>query len=83
MVNGKGVCAYATRTLLVVRKKKDTPLWAGSESESEVDVMGIQVSLPDSKAERAILPTDGNIQWGLAKAHVAANDSAHHQLVSH
>ncbi|PSR86298.1 Linoleate 9S-lipoxygenase 7 [Actinidia chinensis var. chinensis] len=74
----KGVCAYASRTLLFLRDD-DTlkPLaielsWPGPSSGVE----GHRVFLPSTQGTKAAL-------WQLAKAHVAVNDSCHHQLISH
>ncbi|KAF3948713.1 hypothetical protein CMV_025324 [Castanea mollissima] len=77
-INTKGVCAYASRTLLF-RRSDDTlkPIaielsLPGSSYASEINM----VLLPASHGNEAAL-------WQLAKAHVVANDSVHHQLISH
>ncbi|GFZ20057.1 PLAT/LH2 domain-containing lipoxygenase family protein [Actinidia rufa] len=74
----KGVCAYASRTLLFLRDD-DTlkPLaielsWPGPSTSVEDH----RVFLPSTQGTKAAL-------WQLAKAHVAVNDSCHHQLISH
>ncbi|EOX93740.1 Lipoxygenase, putative isoform 2, partial [Theobroma cacao] len=66
----KGVCAYATRTILKTSGRGDI-----------LEPIAIQLRLPDSEMDMVLDP--GALEWDLAKAHVAANDAAHHQLVSH
>ncbi|KAG4132841.1 hypothetical protein ERO13_D08G058200v2 [Gossypium hirsutum] len=77
MINGKGVHAYATRTILIA----DDP-----SSEGIVPV-AIELSLPeDSDDGRSMFLVEENcsgVLWELAKFHVASNDTAYHQLVSH
>ncbi|KAK6259685.1 hypothetical protein SCA6_014159 [Theobroma cacao] len=70
MINAKGVCAYATRTIL-----------KSSGSDDRLEPIAIELCLPDSDMDMVLRPDDE--RWELAKAHVAANDAAHHQLVSH
>ncbi|CAN1325703.1 Linoleate 9S-lipoxygenase 6 (Fragment) [Linum perenne] len=77
-INAEGVCAYATRTLLFLR------------SDSTLKPLVIELSLPGisrgATKSRIILPARQGTEaalWQLAKAHVMANDSAYHQLVSH
>lgn len=74
----EGVCIYASRTLLFLK------------DDGTLQPLVIELSLPgDEEGEeinRVFLPasegTDGAL-WQLAKAHVAVNDSGHHQLISH
>lgn len=77
-INTKGICAYASRTLLFLR------------SDATLKPVAIELSLPGSSTDevssRVFLPAKEDIQgavWQLAKAHVLANDSAYHQLVTH
>ena len=77
-INTKGVCAYASRTLLFRR------------SDDTLKPIAIELSLPGSsyasENNMVLLPAShGNeaALWQLAKAHVVANDSVHHQLISH
>lgn len=77
-INTKGVCAYASRTLLFLR------------NDSTLKPLAIELSLPISSAgkedQRVFLPSTQGTEaaiWQLAKAHVASNDSCHHQLISH
>ncbi|KAK8501769.1 hypothetical protein V6N12_072906 [Hibiscus sabdariffa] len=71
MINGKGICAYASRTIL--------------KSGSMLEPIAIELSLPDksdgSRDIRVFSPEDD--LWELAKIHVACNDAAYHQLISH
>ena len=72
MINGKGVCAYATRTILA----------AGSTLGLDtIEPVAIELRLPDPNSNMVVFPDD--FRWELAKLHVAANDAAYHQLVSH
>ncbi|XWS31188.1 hypothetical protein CRYUN_Cryun23aG0056000 [Craigia yunnanensis] len=73
MINGKAVCAYASRTILA------------AESTLELDTIepvAIELRLPDPNSNMVVFPND-YFRWELAKFHVAANDAAYHQLVSH
>lgn len=77
-INARGVCAYASRTLLFLRE------------DATLKPVAIELSLPGSSTEtefhRVLTPASGGIEaamWQLAKTHVAANDCAYHQLVSH
>ncbi|CAI0426523.1 unnamed protein product [Linum tenue] len=77
-INANGVCAYASRTLLFLR------------SNATLKPLVIELSLPGfsrrTTSSRVFLPASqgtGAALWQFAKAHVTANDSAHHQLVSH
>ncbi|XP_038899357.1 linoleate 9S-lipoxygenase 5-like isoform X4 [Benincasa hispida] len=78
-INSGDVFAYASRTLLFLR------------SDSTLKPLAIELSLPYSEAEGeeiswVYLPAAEGLEaalWQLAKAHVAANDSVYHQLVSH
>ncbi|KAB2015901.1 hypothetical protein ES319_D08G058800v1 [Gossypium barbadense] len=71
MINGKGVCAYATRTVLI----------APDSSSEMLQPVGIELSLPGGSA-RLVVPQETPL-WEFAKFHVASNDTAYHQLVSH
>ncbi|MBA0736311.1 hypothetical protein Gogos_009874 [Gossypium gossypioides] len=77
MINGKGVCAYATRTILI----------ADDPSYETIIPVAIELSLPeDSDDGRSMFLVAENcsvVLWELAKFHVASNDAAYHQLVSH
>ncbi|CBI35577.3 unnamed protein product, partial [Vitis vinifera] len=77
-INTKGICVYASRTLLFLR------------DDHTLKLLAIELSLPGSSADmeinRVFLPTTQGTEaalWLLAKAHVAVNDSAYHQLISH
>ncbi|KAG5514887.1 hypothetical protein RHGRI_036064 [Rhododendron griersonianum] len=77
-INTKGVCAYASRTLLFLRK------------DSTLKPLAIELSLPIPSArnerQRVFLPSTHGSEaavWQLAKAHVVSNDACHHQLISH
>lgn len=78
-INSGDVFAYASRTLLFLR------------SDSTLKPLAIELSLPYSEAEGeeiswVYLPAAEGLEaalWQLAKAHVAANDSVYHQLISH
>ncbi|XP_008791769.1 probable linoleate 9S-lipoxygenase 4 [Phoenix dactylifera] len=77
-INEQKVCVYASRTLLFVKK------------DGTLEPLVIELNLPvngrGEETSRVFLPasqgTEGAL-WQLAKAHVAANDSGHHQLISH
>ncbi|OMP07928.1 Lipoxygenase [Corchorus olitorius] len=78
-MNSEGVCPCASRTLLFLR------------NDATLKPLAIELtySVPSDDNElrsRVLLPakegTDRAL-WQLAKAHVAANDSAYHQLVTH
>ncbi|XP_021685924.2 linoleate 9S-lipoxygenase 6 [Hevea brasiliensis] len=77
-INTKDVCAYASRTLLFL------------QNDATLKPVAIELSLPGSLEDNgtswvfhpAIEGTEAAI-WQFAKAHVAANDSAYHQLISH
>ncbi|KAJ0977170.1 hypothetical protein J5N97_012644 [Dioscorea zingiberensis] len=77
-INEEQVCMYASRTLLFLRQ------------DATLKPLVIELSLPSNKEgeeiSRVFLPanqgTEGAL-WQLAKGQVAANDSAHHQLISH
>ena len=71
MINGTGVCAYATRTILVVDPFSNL---------GTIEPIAIELSLPESSM---IVDVGDRFRWKLAKIHVAANDAAYHQLVSH
>ncbi|XP_052491322.1 linoleate 9S-lipoxygenase 5 [Gossypium raimondii] len=71
MINGKGVCAYATRTILI----------ASTSSSATLQPIGIELSLTGDST-RLLVPQDTPL-WEFAKFHVASNDTAYHQLVSH
>lgn len=77
-INANGACAYASRTLLFLR------------SDGMLKPLTIELSLPslslDREIQRIFLPAKQGTQaalWQLAKAHVLANDSYYHLLVSH
>ncbi|XP_077227677.1 putative linoleate 9S-lipoxygenase 4 [Tasmannia lanceolata] len=76
-INSRGMCIYATRTLLFLR------------NDSTLKPVAIELSLPGHDEEEhsmVICPaTQGTpaALWNLAKAHVVVNDSGHHQLISH
>lgn len=77
-INMKDVRAYASRTLLFL---------------GEDDILKpvvIELTLPRSSysmdVDRVFLPASQGTEaalWQLAKAHVGANDSAYHHLISH
>lgn len=76
----EGVCPCASRTLLFLR------------NDATLKPLAIELSYPDSfnnvdgMKTMVFLPEKEDIPqalWQLAKAHVAANDSAYHQLISH
>lgn len=77
-INSQKECVYASRTLLL---RKD---------DSTLKPLAIELCLPGAEEgeeiSRVFVPaTEGTERglWQLAKAHVAANDSGYHQLVSH
>lgn len=77
-VNTKGICAYASRTLLF------------SSIDGSLKPVAIELSLPgemrDVEIHSVFVPESQGIEaalWQLAKTHVTANDSVHHQLISH
>ncbi|CAA6660131.1 unnamed protein product [Spirodela intermedia] len=76
-INMQGVCIYASRTLLFL------------QADSTMKPVAIELSLPGEaggEINRVFLPARDGIEgalWQLAKAHVAVNDSGHHQLISH
>ncbi|XVF32054.1 hypothetical protein REPUB_Repub17cG0048800 [Reevesia pubescens] len=78
-INSEGVCPCATRTLLFLR------------NDATLKPLAIELCYPDSSdndgmVSTVILPAkEGTSRalWQLARAHVAANDSAYHQLISH
>ncbi|KAL4355973.1 hypothetical protein HN51_027345 [Arachis hypogaea] len=77
-ININGVCAYASRTFLFLR------------SDGMLKPMAIELSLPGSSLSKGIsrvfFPAKQGIEaalWQLAKAHVQANDTVYHQLISH
>lgn len=74
----QGVCVYASRTLLFVK------------NDGTLKPLVIELSFPvndrGEETSRVFLPASQGIEgaiWQLAKAHVAVNDSGHHQLISH
>ncbi|KAL3725032.1 hypothetical protein ACJRO7_030100 [Eucalyptus globulus] len=77
-INTNGICAYASRTLLF------------SSEDGSLKPVAIELSLPGSSSSEedswVFVPASQGIEaalWQLAKTHVTANDSAHHQLISH
>ncbi|KAF7825888.1 linoleate 9S-lipoxygenase 6 [Senna tora] len=77
-INKNGVCAYASRTLLFLR------------DDDMLKPIAIELSLSGlalgSEIHRVFLPAKEGVEaalWQLAKAHVAANDTLYHQLISH
>ncbi|XVE81842.1 hypothetical protein DITRI_Ditri15bG0098500 [Diplodiscus trichospermus] len=77
-MNSHGVCPCATRTFLFLR------------NDATLRPLAIELSYPDSFSNAmrngVIFPTNEGTDlavWQLARAHVAANDSAYHQLISH
>ncbi|XP_028798111.1 linoleate 9S-lipoxygenase 5-like, partial [Neltuma alba] len=77
-INTNGVCAYASRTFLLLR------------NDGMLKPLAIELSLPPfplgNEQHRVFLPAEGGVEaalWQLAKAHVAANDNLYHQLISH
>lgn len=77
-INTKGICAYASRTLLF------------SSKDGSPKPVAIELSLPgpssDVEIHRVFVPASEGIEaalWQLAKTQVTTNDSAHHQLISH
>ncbi|KAK4268158.1 hypothetical protein QN277_024847 [Acacia crassicarpa] len=77
-INTNGVCAYASRTLLLLR------------NDGTLKPLAIELSLPSfsvgNEQHRVFLPAEEGVEaalWQLAKAHVAANDNLYHQLICH
>lgn len=77
-INTQGVCVYASRTLLFLR------------SDDTLKPIAIELSSIDSndgnEISRVFVPSSQGTEaalWHLAKAHVAANDSVYHHLISH
>ncbi|KAI9120076.1 hypothetical protein K1719_009045 [Acacia pycnantha] len=77
-INTNGVCAYASRTFLLLR------------NDGMLKPLAIELSLPSSpvgnEQHRIFLPAAEGVEaalWQLAKAHVAANDNLYHQLICH
>ncbi|XP_073006726.1 linoleate 9S-lipoxygenase A-like [Typha latifolia] len=78
-INAQGICVYASRTLLFLKK------------DGTLKLLVIELTSPedDEKKEtsRVFLPSiqgsEGAALWQLAKAQVAVNDSGYHQLISH
>ncbi|XP_022874248.1 linoleate 9S-lipoxygenase 6-like [Olea europaea var. sylvestris] len=77
-INTEGIRAYASRTLLFLR------------SDNTLKLLAIELSLPSSlprmEINRVFCPAINGTEaalWQLAKAHVLANDSSHHQLINH
>lgn len=79
-INTKGVCAYASRTLLFLR------------NDATLKPVAIELSLPTTSStdkeeiNRVFLPASQGTEaalWLSAKAHVAVNDSGYHQLITH
>ncbi|KAM7521900.1 hypothetical protein LguiA_011802 [Lonicera macranthoides] len=79
-INAKGVCAYASRTLLFLR------------NDATLKPVAIELSLPttsstdEEEINRVFLPATQGTEaalWLSAKAHVAVNDSGYHQLITH
>lgn len=80
-LNWKDVPAYASRTLLFLRDDS-TVKPVAIELTLLADLTGTEVNwvffpVPASQGD------SGAALWQLAKAHVAANDSAYHHLISH
>ncbi|KAK8339771.1 hypothetical protein V6Z12_A08G057700 [Gossypium hirsutum] len=75
MINGKGVCAYATRTILI----------ADERPYETIKPVAIELSLPEDSDDGCsmFLVPENDLIWEFAKFHVASNDAAYHQLVSH
>lgn len=72
--NSNSARAYASRTLLFLR------------SDATLKPLVIELNLPGEENSRLFLPASEGTEaalWQMAKTHVAANDSAHHQLISH
>lgn len=72
----KGVCVYASRTLLFLK------------DDGTLKPLVIELSLPGGGGEeesRVFVPEIPPLRalWELAKTFVAVNDSGYHQLVSH
>ncbi|KAE8038087.1 hypothetical protein FH972_010630 [Carpinus fangiana] len=79
IINRKGACVYASRTILY------------SRSDGTLKPLAIELSLPGcscgkQQINRVFVPASEGTEaalWQLAKAHVAANDTVYHQLISH
>ncbi|XP_030547745.1 linoleate 9S-lipoxygenase 6-like [Rhodamnia argentea] len=77
-INTKGICAYASWTLLF------------SSRDGTLKPVAIELSLPGSSSSvevhRVFVPASQGTEaalWQRAKTQVMANDSAHHQLICH
>ncbi|PON75124.1 Lipoxygenase [Parasponia andersonii] len=77
-INRNGVCGFASRTLLF------------QKSDETLKPLVIELSLPGfyegHELSRVFVPATGGEEgaiWQCAKAHVTANDSVYHQLISH
>ncbi|KAI3418270.1 Lipoxygenase [Psidium guajava] len=77
-INTNGICAYASRTILF------------SSKDGSLIPVAIELSFPGSSSGVEIhwvfIPASQGIEaalWQLAKTQVTANDSAHHELISH
>lgn len=77
-MNSKECCIYASRTLLFLK------------SEKTLKPIAIELSLPNpyngEELGTVFIPAtkdEAGAKWQFAKAHVAANDSVYHQLISH
>lgn len=77
-INKNGVCAYVSRTLLLLK------------DDATLKPLAIELSLPGvspgTEIHRVFRPATNGSEaalWQLAKAHVGANDSGYHQLINH
>ncbi|KAK4492162.1 hypothetical protein RD792_002959 [Penstemon davidsonii] len=77
-INTRGICAYASRTLLYLR------------NDYTLKPLAIELSLPSSsphnEINRVFVPASTGTEaalWQLAKAHVVVTDSGFHQLINH
>ncbi|KAM7265906.1 hypothetical protein ACFE04_003589 [Oxalis oulophora] len=75
-INKNGICAYASRTIFFLR---DDNTLKPVAIELALDYHEVRVFVPP---RQGIEDSEAAI-WQLAKAHVLANDSAYHQLISH